>query len=280
MAEPGLRDRRAIVWDALLSLSGVVLVGLTFRLYRYYEPAHSRASVVSISPSESNHRISDAKAYLSSHPDDIHAWTELAIGYYQQGPDAYVDGLNALEKARALGSTDESLFFYAGVMYEAVGLPDYAINELKKYLRYYPDHYEALVRLANVYFHTEKFDEADALYQQVIKQWPRDPTIWFNDAVVCIKKGRADDAQKALQHVQELAGKLPVGGLFEEGEVARLKGDDATALAFYTQELQIEPDHVASLEAAERIQRQRKNYKEANELHKRSQFIKHSKTNG
>ena len=58
--------------------------------------------------------------------------------------------MNALEKARSLGATSESLFYYAGVMYEALGLPDYAVNELSKYLRHYPDDYDTQMRLANL----------------------------------------------------------------------------------------------------------------------------------
>ena len=50
--------------------------------------------------------------------------------------------INALEKARSLGANSESLFYYAGVMYEALGLPDYAANELSKYLRHHPEDYE------------------------------------------------------------------------------------------------------------------------------------------
>jgi len=275
------RERRVIFWDAAISLGGILLVALTFRAYQYFRPLQLHgAALLPVAPAEADARISAAKSAVADNPEDIKGWSDLAIGYYQKGPDGYVDGLNALEKAETLGSTDETLFYYAGVMYDALGLPDYAINEFRKFLRYFPDHYESLVRLANVYFRMGRYDEADQLYRQVLKQWPKDPTVWFNFAVVAVKKGKLDEARAALERVHSLAGQLPAGGYFQEGEIARLKGNEDAALSLYAQEYQRNPSDLPSLEAAEAIERHRKNYKEAKVLHKRITDLKHSQSNG
>ncbi len=143
---------RSRLWDASIVVGGMLLAGLTLRtLPRLSTPRSGTARTKSDHrPQEADSAIASAKAFLTSHPEDFNAWSQLAIAYYYKGPESYADGLNAIEKARALGATSESLFYYAGVMDEAVGLPDYAANELSKYLRHHPDDYETQIRLANL----------------------------------------------------------------------------------------------------------------------------------
>ena len=52
-------------------------------------------------------------------------------------------------------------------MYEALGIPDYAANELAKYLRHHPEDFETQVRLANLLAQQKKFDDAYKLYQKL-----------------------------------------------------------------------------------------------------------------
>lgn len=194
--------------------------------------------------------------------------------YYQKGPDYYVDAMNALEKARALGATNEHLFFYAGVMYDALGLPDYASNELTKYLHHHPDDYETMVRLANVYFGQKRYEEAEALYKKALHEWPKDPTAWFNFAIVSREKGQYAVALKSLQQVRRMTGSLPDGGFYEEGVIYQRKGEEEKALEDFRQELNRNPDHLPSLEALEQDVRKKGDAKQARELQKHIAALK------
>lgn len=272
-----LQDQRSVLWDVVLVAGGLFLVGATFRTYRFFEPAEGPSSHISYSPAEADRRIESAKSYLASHPDSYNALTDLAIAYFQKGPDSYINAMNALEKARAAGATNDALFYYAGVMYDALGLPDYAANELSKYLRHHPDDYESLVRLANVYYREKKFDEAQVLYRHAVQEWPKDPTVWFNLAVVNTQKNSLDEAASDLQQVMKLAGQLPEGGYYQQGEIARLKGLEDNAIQSYQQELSVRPEYIPALEALESISKQRGDFKQARALQKKIMDLKHAK---
>ena len=246
----------------------VVLVAI-FLAYRYHHVGAlggHQSHRIAFSPSEADARISAANARLKDSPEDLDALTQLAIAYYAKGPESYVDAMNALEKARTLGATNESLFFYAGVMYDALGLPDYAINEFKKYLRHFPRDYEALVRLGNLYFRDGQDSDAARVYQEAIALWPKDPTVLFNNAVVSVHNGDLATAQKMLDQVQALTGALPVGGLFVKGEIERVKGSTETAVPLYQQEIAKSPDYLPALQALEAALRQKSDWKDAKAL--------------
>jgi len=264
------------LWDAVFIAGGLLLVSLTFKTYRYFDLTSPADLHNHLTASEADHSVADAKARISSRPDDYNAWADLAIAYYQKGPDSYVDGLNALDKAREMGATQESLFYYAGIMDQTLGLPDYAINELSKYLRHHPDDYETLVRLGNLYFSEKKFDEARVIYKAALAQWPKDPTAWFNYAVVSKEQGQLDEALDSLERVRKLAGHLPEGGYYQQGEILRLKGSQEAAMQSYQQELAANPNSIPTLEALELAARSQGDLKLAKAFHKRIFDLKHA----
>ncbi len=265
---------RSRLWDASLIVGGTLLAGLTLKTYRAFEAPSGHPNQNQETPQEAERTIASAKSYLNSNPEDFNAWSQVAIAYYYKGPDYYADGLNALEKARSLGATSEILFYYAGVMYEALGLPDYAANELAKYSRHHPDDRETQIRLANLLAQQKKTEEAYKLYQQLSKRWPNDPTLWFNFGVVSKEKGNWDEALACFNKVTQIAKQLPEGGLYQEGEIARLKGSDDQAITFYQQELALHPQYLAALTALEAAQRRKSLWKEARETRKRIAELK------
>lgn len=250
-------------WDASLIAGGVLLAGLTLRAYRGFDAPSGRPELNRQSPQEAEIAISSAKSFLNSNPDDFNAWSQLAIAYFNKGPDSYADALNALDKARSLGATSESLFYYAGVMYEGLGLPEYAVNELSKYLRHHPEDYETQIRLANLLAQQKKYEEAYKLYQALSKKVSQDPTLWFNFGIVSKEKGDLDGALVCFNKSSQLGKQLPEGGLFQEGEVYRLKGSDDQAMALYQQELTLHPQFLPALTALEAAQRRKGLFKEA-----------------
>lgn len=256
------------LWDVSFVIGGVLLAGLTLRVYRGFDAPSGRASQNKLSPQEAESAIASGKSYLSSNSEDYDAWSQLAISYFYKGPESYAEGLNALEKARELGATSEALFYYAGVMDEALGLPDYAMNELSKYARHHPDDYETQVRLANLMAQEKKYEDATKLYQVLVKRNPQDPTLWFNLAMTSKEKGDLDGALSYLDKANKLAGHLPEGGLYQEGEIQRLKGSDDLAIALYQQELSLHPQYIPALSALEAAQNRKHLWKEARETRK------------
>ncbi|MFA5974662.1 MAG: tetratricopeptide repeat protein [Elusimicrobiota bacterium] len=273
-----MASRRPLVLDLSIVAVGMALIVLTFRSYEIPSAIKRNHKTSRLSASEANRRIEACKSRLQKNPDDFDVWTQMAIACYGKGPDSYVEALNALEKARSLGATSEELFYYAGLMYDALGLPAYAVNELTKYLRHHPQDYEAQAHLANAYFKEKRYDEALDLYKQSIRHRPKDMTAWFNYAVINKEKGNLDDAQAALEKAKTLAGVLPEGGLFQEGEIARLKGSDVNAMALYKQELASHAEFLPALEALEAAQRRANLWKEVKETRQRIAEVKKAKT--
>jgi tetratricopeptide (TPR) repeat protein len=262
--------------EAAIVAGGILLIGLTLHQYPAFEiGSHAPSNRPLYSASEADRQIDSAKSYLNSHPDDMNTYVALAMAYYAKGPDSYVEAMNALEKARSLGATSEHLFFYAGMMYESLALPDYAINEYTKYLRHHPNDYETMIRLGNLHFRQKHFDEAQALYKEALRVWPKDATAWFNNALIQKEKGNYAEALQSLVQVVKIAGRLPPGGLFEEGEIYRLKGEPGRALQSYQQELAVQPTFIPALEALESMAKSKGDLKQARALRKRITDAKH-----
>jgi tetratricopeptide (TPR) repeat protein len=268
------RDPKALT-EFGLAAGGLLLIGLTLHYYPTFGiSGHAPSARQTLSSSEADRQVETAKDRLNDNPEDFNAYFALALAYFQKGPEHYVEALNALEKARALGYTGEGLFFYAGVMYDALGLPDYAANEFAKYLRHHPKDYETTIRLANVYYRQKRYDQAYTLYEQAIGEWPNDATAWFNYALIHKQKTNYDDALKALDKAEAIAGHLPEGGSYEKGEIYKAKGDAAKAAEFYQKEITEHPTYIPALEAIEAGAKANGDQKQARELRKRINELK------
>jgi len=261
-------------WDTAIVVGGILIAGLTLRAYRGFDTPSGNPARNRLTPGQAQSVVDSAKSYLRSNPEDFNAWSQLAIAYFNLGPDSYPDAMNALEKARALGATSESLYYYAGVMYEALGLPDYAVNELTKYSRHRPDDYETQMHLANLLALQKKYDDAYRLYQELAKRTAGDPTLWFNFALVSKEKNDLDGALAAFGKLHKLVKALPEGGLYQEGEVWRLKGSDDKAMALYQQEISLHPSFLPAYVSLEAAQRRHGLAKEARETHKKITELK------
>ena len=74
--------------------------------------------------------------------------------------------------------------------------------------------------------------------------------------------------------VKELTKALPEGGLYQEGEIQRLKGSDDQAIPLYLQELALHPQYLPALVALEAAQRRKSMWKEARETRQRIAALK------
>ena len=55
----------------------------------------------------------------------------------------------------------------------AEGFGRYYPAEFSKYLRHYPNEYETMIRLANLYYRQKRIDEAQKIYQDALHLWRR-----------------------------------------------------------------------------------------------------------
>ncbi len=267
-------NERPKLLDGAIILGGVLMAAFTLQSYRSFHSPAGIPKFNKLSAREAESTAGSIRSYLEKHPEDFNAWARLAVAFYYQGPSHYSEGLNAVEKARSLGATSETLFYYAGRMYESLGLPEYAYQELSKYSRHYPDDFETRVRLANLLSKQGKTEDAYKEYKALTDHWPKDATLWFNFGVVCKEKGDWDGALACFTKAKELSKDLPEGGIFQQGEVMRLKGSMDEAMVFYQQELARNPRHLPSLLALESLQRKKSLWKEAAETRKKIAEVK------
>jgi len=143
-----------------------------------------------------------------------------------------------------------------------------AVNEFSKYLRHHPDDYPTQMHLANLLALQKKYDDAYRLYQELAKRTAGDPTLWFNFALVSKEKNDLEGALAAFRKLHQLVKELPEGGLYQEGEVWRLKGSDDKAMALYQQEISLHPSFMYAYISLEAAQRRRGLTKEARETRK------------
>lgn len=179
----------------------------------------------------------DAKALLQKEPENIQALMDLAQADFELGQDHYVDGLEALERARELGALDDRLFFYAGVMYEAKGLLDYARPEFERFLRHHPGDVETRLRLGNLYYKIDELDKAIEQYQKVLEQKPDDPLVAFNLAVAYRDREKWNEGLELLNRVIQSRRRLPAGENKLLGELYIGAGKPAQALESFQAEL-------------------------------------------
>lgn len=222
------------VWPFLLAL-GVAVFLWTIRRYPSppppipfprqsadFRPAPTLAAAKAVS-----------LALIAEHPDTISAFVDLAIACFEGGPGDYVKGLEYLERARDLGALDERLFYYAGVMYEAQGLTDYAVPEYEKFLRRHPDDLETRLRLANLFYRMEELDKSIEAYRLVLVGQPNDPLVSYNLAMAFRDKKNWSEGLASLKPFLASGKPLPAGGHKLLGDLYRGAGDAQRAMKEY-----------------------------------------------
>jgi tetratricopeptide (TPR) repeat protein len=259
-------------------VGGIVLAGTTLHQFQTYDSPQGYPDRFQQSPSAASSSVETLKSHVESHPDDFNAWARLGIAHFYAGPDHYAEGLNAIDRARSLGSTSESLFYFAGMMYEALGLPDYAANELSKYLRHFPQDFETQVRLANLLAKRGKLDDALKQYEVLSQRADQDPVIWFNMGVVLKEKGELDRASSCFLKVHSLSPE-PLEGLFyQEGEIAKSRSAWDDALPLYLKELERYPQSLPALLGLESVQKKKNLWKEARDTRSKITVLKSTPT--
>ncbi len=152
--------------------------------------------------------LADARERLKEHPDDLEAQVALAVAAFQKGRAAYPTALNAVHRAWRLGAADHALFFYAGTMYDALGLYPQASEEFEKFLRHEPRHEIANLRLGSVYYRQKRLEDATDRFETAYRTNPRNPVTLANLGRVYAERGLWDEAADKLSAAIEVSSPI------------------------------------------------------------------------
>lgn len=124
--------------------------------------------------------IRQAQDRLKVDPHDIGALVKLGIINFEKGKDSYPDAINALEDARNMGAMDTRIFYCLGIMYQELGLYNFAIDEYRRYLRNHPGDKEIRMLEAKLLYQQGRFPEAVVEYERLKFHYPNDGVVEEN----------------------------------------------------------------------------------------------------
>ena len=180
------------------------------------------------SQADSEKRLGELRKRLEEEPNDIRALDESGRLKFRLGPERYVDAIADLENARSLGLADPRSFYYLGVMYQAVGLYEFAAQEYRRFLNNYPGDTEVRMLLAKLYFVSEDFPGAIREYEALRRDGVKDPVLSENLALALWKNGR--DYAPVLAELRGAGGQGAFLADYAEGRMRYEEKDYAAAL--------------------------------------------------
>ncbi|MFA6317960.1 MAG: tetratricopeptide repeat protein [Elusimicrobiota bacterium] len=143
-----------------------------------------------------------AQDKLKGDPQDLGALVRLGVLYFERGREHYPDAINALEEARDLGALDARVFYCLGMMYQELGLPGFAVEEYRRYLRNSPEDREIRLLTAKLLYQQGRHAEAVGEYERLKYQHPDDRVVEENLGLslwAAKQYGRAAESFQALK---------------------------------------------------------------------------------
>jgi len=163
-------------------------------------------------------RLAELAKAVEKNPDDIKALDESGRLKFQLGQPRYVEAIADLERARALGLADPRSFYYLGVMYQAVGLYDFAAQEYRRFLNNFPGDAEVRMLLAKLYYSDGDFPGAVREYEALRRDGAGDPVLLENLALA-----RWKNKQDPAAVLAELRTKGAPGAFLADYAEGRIK---------------------------------------------------------
>ncbi len=161
-------------------------------------------------------RLAELEQVLAANPDDMRALAEAGRLKYQLGQARYVEAIADLERARALGLADPRSFYYLGVMYQAVGLYDFAAQEYRRFLNNFPEDREARMLLAKLSYSAGDYPGAIREYESLLSGG-EEPVLLENLALARWKNKQ--DHAGTLARLRALGGAGPFLADYAEGRI-------------------------------------------------------------
>ncbi len=142
-------------------------------------PALGRTVTLPVAPKVEG-AIAAAQERLRENPQDIEALLELGILHFEKGKEFYADAVNELEDARDLGALDSRIFYCLGIMYQELGLPSFALEEYRRYLRNRPQDREMRLMAAKLLYLLGHYAEAVGEFERLKFHHPKDSLVEEN----------------------------------------------------------------------------------------------------
>lgn len=197
----------------------ILLAALWLLLGRAGGPAaefpRARADFMPAARAES--RLAELAKRVADDPNDIRALDEAGRLKFQLGQPRYVEAIADLERARSLGLADARSFYYLGVMYQAVGLYDFAAQEYRKFLNNYPKDAEVRMLLAKLYYAAGDYPGAVREYEALRRGGSGDPVLLENLSLALWKDKK--DYAPALAELRSKGAQGAFLADFAEGRV-------------------------------------------------------------
>ena len=230
--EKSRRPLKAYILSACLALVGVLAIAVLI----FGRKASAKNPALT---------ISQAQLRLKNNPEDLKALVSLGIDYFEEGPNFYPQGINALEEARSLGSLDPRIFYYRGLMYQNLGFYPFALKEYQRYLRNFNDDEDIRQREAKLLFQAGRYNDALAEYQRLSYFSPKDPVIKENLAL-CLWKNHEENPSAEI--FSELAKTSSPAGVkraeFYLGRIAESQKDYQGALGHFLKAVPAENEDI------------------------------------
>ncbi len=135
-------------------------------------------------------RLRELAGVLAAEPEDMRALGEAGRLKFQLGPSRYIEAIADLEKARSLGLADPRSFYYLGVMYQAVGLYEFAAQEYRRFLNNFPGDAETRMLLGKLCFASGDFPGAVREFEVLAGSGADDPVLLENLVLARWKNGQ------------------------------------------------------------------------------------------
>ncbi|MHB0996241.1 MAG: tetratricopeptide repeat protein [Elusimicrobiales bacterium] len=213
---------------------GMVLVVMLAALYLFagrgvtVSPEFPRKASDFMQAARAERRLAELAKVLESSPEDIQALAEAGRLKFQLGAPRYIEAIADLERARALGHSDVRSFYYLGVMYQAVGLYDFAAQEYRRFLNNHPQDAEVRMLLAKLSYASGDYAGAAKEYDLLLKAGAGDPVLLEN--LLLARWKNKQDHSDALARLRALGPQGSFLGDYAEGRIKYEEKDFAGAL--------------------------------------------------
>lgn len=191
----------------------------------------------------------------------------------------YKDAEQKLKKLTADAPSDDAAHYYLALTKIMQGDYEEAEKEFKEAVRLDPGNFWYRYRLASLYAVTDRPELTEAMYVDMLKDFPEKSDLYYNLIDIYVSQGKLDEALETLDQIETVFGKSEptamarfeiLGRLNRQGEayesleaynreysspqVLSVLGDwqmsmynDSTALAMYDEALDIAPDYAPAL---------------------------------
>jgi len=193
MPVPTRRLRRLLTLLGVLLLAGAGVGG--YLLWRPHPAAIPPIATAGLD-AEVAAAIAEARGGIEARPKSAAAWGRLGMVLFAQ--DMYADCIPFLAEAERLDPRDVRWPYFRGLAVILIE-PAEGLTLLQRAVQLAPDSLAVRLRLAEVALKLERTDEADALFRNLLAEYPDHPRVLLGQGQILLRRGRWQEALEPLQ---------------------------------------------------------------------------------